>query len=277
MAFIIIRRMTVGKLRRYGRSRVRCCTGWKPDRLNGLWRKPAIFCGMSRWLMHRIRLGIAVCIRKWMTIDVRVGSWSRGAGRMSGSCMFFSHCERQDYWHFFNRSGSKASETSKTQSGSNHQRQGANFLLILVASIAAVNPGALSRKDSVWLSDVGSHSGEAGWPNQGREEFTEANWLHASVVAPTVVVTPPHLRYLPRGSLVFCSRPPFSRGSLHGCGWYPGTSVVFSAAEYSSVRRHGAGQKNGGGVGTSCRRMGRKKGRKKGKLFGGEGDLKGRL
>ena len=130
--------------------------------------------------------------------------------------------------------------------------------------------------DSVWLSDVGSHSGEAGRPDQVRDEITEANWLHASMVAPTVVVTPTLLRYLPRGCLVFCSMPPFVRGRLHGCERHPGVSVVFSAAECSSFRRNGASEKNGGGVGPSCRSMGRKKGRIKGKLFGGEGELKGR-
>ena len=75
MPFIIIRRMVVGRLRRNGRSRLRSCTWRKPGCFHGLWREPAIFCGMSRWLMVRIRLGFDVCILKWMVIGVRLVSW----------------------------------------------------------------------------------------------------------------------------------------------------------------------------------------------------------
>ena len=125
--------------------------------------------------------------------------------------------------------------------------------IILVGSFAALKHVAICPSlyecSSVWLSNVASLSSEAGWPDLGREEIPEANWLHASLVAPTVAVTPPLLRYLPRGSLGFCSMPPFVRGRLHECEWHPGVSVVFSAAECSSHCRNGAGEKNGGGSG----------------------------
>ena len=119
------------------------------------------------------------------------------------------------------------------------------------AKVVVYSMGDVGRSRNVWL-------------DHGREEVPEADWLHARIVAPTVFVTPSHMRISPRGFLVFCSMPPEDRGSFRGGGSYPGTSVAFFVARCSSNRRYGAGKKNGDREGASDRGEARTKGKTKG-------------
>ena len=106
-------------------SRKRTCKWKVPDRLRGMWRKPAIFFGMSRWLMHRIRLGIADFVLKWRSIWARVGSRSGVASRSGSrwpwgmfSCVFLSRCKGQDHRKFLDRRSTNVDGTLKTPSRS---------------------------------------------------------------------------------------------------------------------------------------------------------------
>ena len=128
------------------------------------------------------------------------------------------------------------------------------------------------------------------WSEQGWEEAPKADWSDASVVAPTVCVTHPHLRNPPRGFLGSCSSladgsrnkvdvqflPTSSRSSFYDGGtqafssqWHDHeVNVVFYAVGDGSECRNGGSKKNGGGVGASYRGGARKKGKTKGSLFG---------
>ena len=104
--------------------------------------------------------------------------------------------------------------------------------------------------------------------NVNRDQVFASHWLNASVAAPTVYVTPPRLRNPPRGFLGYRSNSSVLRGCTREFWGHPGTSVALFAAKCSSFRRNGAGKKNGGMEGASCRGEGRQMTKRKGKTKG---------
>ena len=165
--------------------RLTCCTWRKPGLFCGLWRKPATFYSMNRRLMHRIRLGIAVCVSKWMASGVRLGSSScYGAGNRR-------NCRKVRL----------VQARCRTGRGHNLTRI-FKYLVVGLVGVSGIcwtkqsmNCSAAHRKSDVATVVVDS-LGNGGrsrsvWLDHGREVVPEADWLHASVVAPTVFVTPP--------------------------------------------------------------------------------------
>ena len=135
--------------------------------------------------MHSIRLGIVVLDSKWTASGVRVGSLN-GCG-------------------IGNRMNRREASLLRTRCRKGMGRNLSRLLNYLVCGLVGVS-GVCWMKQSIKYNSVSregntavvaggtvGHDGMNGsaWLGHGRDEVPAADWLNASVVAPTVYVTPP--------------------------------------------------------------------------------------